>query len=116
MRNFHISLFTIMYVAQISPFVRAQSGHNSRLTAMSGNSKIIMSLKITELQRMSSLFERPSSKRQFCCDWLSVKAAKANQCFSKPVFCRQQKSVHIQKSTNTLASAHYGKDTLVRLE
>jgi hypothetical protein len=34
----------------------------SWLTAMSGNSKVIICLKINQQQRMSSLFARPSSK------------------------------------------------------
>jgi hypothetical protein len=45
------------------------------ITSPSGNSKVNMSLKITQQQRMSSLFAKPSSQRRFCCGWRSVKAA-----------------------------------------
>jgi hypothetical protein len=45
----------------------------SRLKDMSGNSNVIMSLKITQKQRLG-----------FCCGWLSVNVVEANQYFSSP--------------------------------
>jgi hypothetical protein len=56
----------------------------SRLTAISGNRKVIilsLIIQITQQQRMSRLFTRPSSQRRFCWGWLSVKAQ-----ISEPVF------------------------------
>jgi hypothetical protein len=58
-----------------------------------GNNKVIISLKITQQQRMSCFFARPSSHRKFCCGWLPKN--------EKIVFWPD------------LAFAHYAKDTLV---
>jgi hypothetical protein len=75
---------------------------DSRLTAMSGNRKVIMSLKITQLQRMSSLFARQTKK----CTYPNVYQYFINlsKKYEKIVFWPH------------LASAHYANDTLVRLE
>jgi hypothetical protein len=47
---------------------------------MRGNSKVIMSLKITQHQSMSFLYARPAPSEGW--GWMSVSIVKANQFFS----------------------------------
>jgi hypothetical protein len=101
---------------------------------MSGNSKVNMNLKITQQQKILSLFARPCSQQRFSSGWLSVKASKPTSVFQSRSYS-QQRSVHIlmfyqyfiNLSKNTtkikkivfwpdLASAYYAKDTLIRIE
>jgi hypothetical protein len=96
----------------------------SRFTAMSGNSKVIMSLKFIQRHRMSSLFVRPSSQRRFCYGWLAMfftgrglavnKEVYISKCLPVPhtLFQKHHKNEKIVFWPD-LASAHYAKDTLV---
>jgi hypothetical protein len=91
---------------------------------MSGNSKVIMSMKITQQQWMSSLFARPSSQRSGISEPVFLKAGlavKKEVYLSKylPVLHKFIQKHHKNKKIvfwPDLASAHYTKDTLVLLE
>jgi hypothetical protein len=102
----------------------------SRLAAMSGNSKVILILKISQQQRMSILIPRAKTKQVISkgfCEYGVSKSAffKSSLVVNKELYifrCLLLLYNFIQKHKKKimfwfgLASAHDAKDTLTRLE